>query len=109
MTEKLIDVDGALGRFGGNATIFKMLLKKFAASTYYNDLVEAIAAGDLVSAEHAAHTIKGTAGNLSLTPLFEIATLLDQQLKVQTDYIEPFEQLRVIYSETITEIGTYTA
>ena len=107
MEKKLIDVDEALLRLGGNQQIFKMLLKKFLNNTYFTDLGNHLAAGNIEEAEHSAHTIKGTAGNLSLTALYQAATDLDDILKVQGDYAASFENIKDIYDKTMTEIKEF--
>ena len=109
MEKKLIDADEALLRLGGNQQVYKMLLKKFLNNTYFNDLTNHLSSGNLVEAEHSAHTIKGTAGNLSLTALYTSATNLDDILKDSGDYAAAFEELKKIYEDTMNEVKGFIA
>ena len=108
MNDIIINVDEALSRFGGNDSIYKMLLKKFLVNPYYDELNTAITGGDMIAAQHAAHTLKGTAGNLSLSALFESATQLDIRLKESADYTLEYNKLGEIYQQTMAEIANYT-
>ena len=109
MADIYVNIDEALLRFNGNTQIFKMLLKKFKDSPYFNELDEHLAAHDLVQAERSAHTIKGTAGNLSLTALYEMACTLDDQLKSEEDYTNCYEEFQNIYTQTLMEINDFIA
>jgi len=64
-----IDIHDGLGRVGGNRKLYIKLLVDFANK--YGSVAEEIGglikAGDLPAAERFAHTVKGTAGNLSAT------------------------------------------
>jgi len=102
-----IDEEDALLRLGGNTQVFKMLLKKFLNNSYYDELGQHLADGNLVEAERAAHTIKGTAGNLSLMNLSRAATVLDDILRVEGDYAKAYASLQEIYQETIEEVEEY--
>lgn len=69
-----VDIDGGLKRLGGNEKLYTRLLGSFlkAIKTYaiqpdfdcneYTDVIE------------KAHALKGTAGNLSITPVYESYT-----------------------------------
>jgi HPt (histidine-containing phosphotransfer) domain-containing protein len=102
-----INIEEALLRLGGNAQIFKSLLKKFISNPYYTDLCLNMNAGNLTEAKHNAHTIKGTAGNLGLTALYHSATLLDDTLKEGDDSEDAFESFKTIYRDTIEAINNY--
>jgi polar amino acid transport system substrate-binding protein len=104
---ELINIEEALLRLGGNAQIFKSLLKKFITNPYYTDLCTSMNTGNLTEAKHNAHTIKGTAGNLSLTALYNSATLLDDTLKQGDDPESIFKSFKTIYIDTINEINNY--
>lgn len=68
-----IDVEDALGRVLGNEQLLSRLLGLFLNDTSLAALEDAIACGDETAAEEAAHTLKGTAGNLSIRPVHETA------------------------------------
>ena len=65
LTQAGIDVDEALERVMGN----EMLLD----DTHFDQLRDAVAANDVDGAIAAVHSLKGTSGNLSMKPLFELA------------------------------------
>ena len=77
----LIDLDDGLGRVRGNKKLFVRMLGLFMDSTEFAALEEALGQGDIAKIEHSAHTIKGIAGNLSLTALFNVSTELMQQAR----------------------------
>jgi len=111
MKDHIICKEEALTRFGGNEAIFKTLLKKFADNPYFHELELALSkdSPDLVKAEQAAHTLKGVAGNLSLSALFEAATALNKDLKEQVDYLENYTNLKDIYALTMEKVVSYIA
>jgi HPt (histidine-containing phosphotransfer) domain-containing protein len=102
-----INIEEGLLRLGGNVVVYKTLLKKFLSNPYYEELCTNITDNNLSEAEHNAHTIKGTAGNLSLTALFEIATALNNTLKEEGDVQSLFEEFKDIYEGTIAEVDNY--
>jgi HPt (histidine-containing phosphotransfer) domain-containing protein len=102
-----INIEEGLLRLGGNAAIYKTLLKKFISNPYYEELCANVADNNLEEAKHNAHTIKGTAGNLSLTALFNIAVALDSALKEGSDIQSLFEEFKSTYEETIAEVDGY--
>lgn len=65
-----IDVDEALTRFLNNETLLMKFVLKFPGDPNFAQLKDALAAKDLETAYVAAHTLKGVAGNLSMTALF---------------------------------------
>src|SRR4029077_6118220 len=70
-----IDVKSALKRTGGNRQRYESLLRRFAAqqATTVEDIRKALSMGDAATAERAAHSLKGAAGTLGATALFEAA------------------------------------
>ena len=103
----LINIEEALLRLGGNEQIFKTLLNKFTNNLYYEELCANMEKNNLTEAKNNAHTIKGTAGNLGLSALFETATALDTALKQGDDVRPLFEEFQTIYKDTMAEIKSY--
>ncbi|MDO4271044.1 MAG: Hpt domain-containing protein [Eubacteriales bacterium] len=66
-----VDVQTALNRFCGNDSLYAKYLKKFFDDPNYREAGAALAASDWEEMLHAAHTLKGVAGNLGLDRLFE--------------------------------------
>jgi len=79
------DIDDGLNRFLGNDSLYEKMLKKFPASILplSENIIFDIDNGNIKEAISNTHTIKGVAGNLSLTPLYEsytkIVTLLREE------------------------------
>ena len=78
-----IDTRSALRRTGGNRKRYEMLLRKFAEqqADAVREIRSALAAGDASTAERAAHSLKGAAGNLGATALAESAGQAEIALK----------------------------
>ena len=78
-----IDTQQGLARLQGKVSLYRSVLKKFA--TQQADMGERILAsvneGDIQEAKRLSHTLKGLAGNISATHLFEATSKLDEALK----------------------------
>jgi len=79
-----IDVKSALKRTGGNRKRYESLLRRFAArqSSTIEDIRKALSMGDAATAERAAHSLKGAAGTLGATALFEAAAKAETAIKL---------------------------
>lgn len=77
----VIDYEQGLARFLGNDSLYRRFLKKFLADGSEAAFQEALKAGELEKAEKDVHTLKGTAGNLSLIRLFHAADAAVQALR----------------------------
>ena len=77
-----VDMDSGLRRVSGNRALYQKLLRQFLkAQTGASALIRlALSQGDMARARHAAHTLKGVAGNLGATSIADIATNLEKQL-----------------------------
>ncbi len=76
-----IDYDEALDRFGGNAALYKRLAVKYLNDTHFVAFAAALQAEDYDEAYRQAHSLKGVAGNLSLTRLYNIASMVCECLR----------------------------
>ena len=74
------DMDSALERFMGNSQLLEMMLKKFPDSIEQNSGIEQDIAS-LSNAISKSHTLKGNAGNLSVTPLYKSYTEITDFLR----------------------------
>ena len=79
------DVDSALRRFVGNEAMYIKFLKRFADDKSYSEMKEAVEKNDMGNAFVAAHTLKGVAGNLGLTKLFDVASEVTEKLRTRSD------------------------
>lgn len=107
-----IDVDGALERLMGSETLLERFLIKFLSDPNFEKLEHAVAAEDPEGAVHAAHTLKGVCGNLSMHILYDLLTrqvdafrggdwaaavgLMDA---VRPAYVELVEAIRRVYGD----------
>lgn len=80
------DVDGALRRFVGNESMYIKFLKRFLDDKSYLELKDAVEKNDIGNAFVAAHSLKGVAGNLGLTKLYDIASEVSDKLRVRSDF-----------------------
>ena len=81
LTRAGIDYDGALDRFGGNAALYLKLAAKYLDDAHFTALEAALAADDAATAESEAHALKGVAGNLSFTTLYDQAKTINDLLR----------------------------
>ncbi|MCB1769392.1 MAG: Hpt domain-containing protein, partial [Candidatus Competibacteraceae bacterium] len=93
----LPDLDTATGlrRVGGNRSLYRNLLGKFAISQteVVTQIRAALADADRETAERLAHTLKGVAGNIGATPLQTLAADLEQALRQPADSSVQLEPL----------------
>lgn len=77
-----------LQRCMNNEGFYLRLVKMIPGDANFQKLYDAVGAGDLAAAFDAAHALKGSTGNLALTPIFapvsEITELL--RARTETDY-----------------------
>lgn len=76
-----IDYQEGLGRFMNNAPLFEKFLLKFLEDTSFAGLKAALEAENCEAAFHAAHTLKGVAGNLSLKALAQVVSQQTELLR----------------------------
>ena len=78
------DYDRALQMLMNDAFITK-LLKKFAEGSYYDELRKAREDNDVPHTFAITHTLKGVAGNLSLSPIYEKASAICEATRNKKD------------------------
>ncbi|MCQ5128316.1 Hpt domain-containing protein [Butyricicoccus faecihominis] len=88
-----VDVETTLHRFVGNAALLNRFVKKFAQDPTYQQLRDAVAAGDVERIETSAHTLKGTAANLGFQKLSDNSAALVSAIREQKDA----EQVRRLF------------
>lgn len=82
-----VDYDDGLKRFNGNVLLYDRFMHKFFDDVMMDDLERQLQKKDYITAEKVAHSIKGTAGNLSLGCFYKTIYEMDSLLK-QTDNLE---------------------
>lgn len=107
LTDVGVDYNKGLERFVGNVALYHKFLAKFLDDTSYGEFVQALAAGDLEKAGKSVHTLKGTAGNLSLMNLFKAADKTVQAIRAHKsqEEIELLAQnVKQVYEENCQAI-----
>ena len=81
LEEAGINVEDALARFMNNEGLMLKFLLRFPQDPNFQLLREAMDKQDLQGAYNAAHTLKGVAGNLSLTGLMAAVSAVVEDLR----------------------------
>ncbi|OLN26743.1 sensory box histidine kinase/response regulator [Desulfovibrio sp. DV] len=78
-----LDVAAGLSRVGGNVALYRKLLGKMARDfpAIPGSIRAALGAGEYRTAEIAAHSVKGAAGNIGATGLEQAAAALEKSLR----------------------------
>ena len=112
MSDQYIDVEQGLGRVRGNKALYKRMLNMFIESKEIGEFETHIESGNCDEASKSAHAIKGIAGNLALTRLFDLSSDLVEELrhgiideKNIDDYHDALEKTRAAVDEAIIELG----
>lgn len=69
-----LDYEKTLKRFSGNAALVERFARKFPTDPSFSQLSEAMTEKQYEEAEHAAHTLKGVAGNLGFLHLADLSS-----------------------------------
>lgn len=100
-------VDG-LERCFGNEALYLRLVATIPEDASFDRLNQKLQAKDLDGAFEAAHALKGVLGNLSLTPLYDLAVDITEHLrsrdnidysKMMTDFFSKKEELGKLCAE----------
>ncbi|MDA8161183.1 MAG: GAF domain-containing protein [Desulfobacteraceae bacterium] len=94
-----IDLQTGLSYLEGNRSLYAKLLREFNRDHRHTaqEIADAIAAGDLPTAQRLAHTIKGVAGNIAASRLQQAAARLETALQ---------ERQTVAYPPRLAEFAT---
>ena len=106
-----IDYDSGTERFSGLDSVYQKFLRMFPDDLSYSDTVKAINDGNLEEAFNSAHTLKGTAGNLSLSDLYRTASILVEDLRIKkTDNLpDLLAKVTESYKKTVKAIQEASA
>lgn len=96
-----------LERFMKNAGLYQKFLTKFLTDASYTGFKAALESGDLTQAEKTIHTLKGTAGNLSIDNLYTLADTIVKKIRggaslEEVKKLEP--ELDAMYEKVCTAI-----
>ncbi|MDR2133976.1 MAG: Hpt domain-containing protein [Treponema sp.] len=104
-----INTEEGIKRVMDNTKLYVKLLTKFRAETSLDELVAALASGDMENAQVQAHTIKGISANLSLSELFRQVLELETQIKARSVDPGQTEKVKAVFTETLQEIDRVIA
>ena len=90
------DTAEGLNRCMNNESFYLRLVKMIPGDPNFQKLYDAVDKGDLGTAFDAAHALKGSAGNLSLTPIFAPVSEITELLRdrTQMDYTALIAKIR---------------
>ncbi|MEG2731875.1 MAG: Hpt domain-containing protein [Clostridium sp.] len=89
------DVEGAMGRFLEDHDLYGTCFSLFLKEDNFEKLGIALSEKDYTEAFEAAHTLKGVAGNMGLTPIYDVICTMVENLRSQ-DYSHVTEQYEEI-------------
>lgn len=96
LRERGCDVDGALARFLNKEDFYAKCYKKFLDDPSFAGLEEALRNKDADVAFRHAHTLKGLAANMGLTPIHDLAVKIVEPLRAgmySDELVEIFRQI----------------
>jgi signal transduction histidine kinase/HPt (histidine-containing phosphotransfer) domain-containing protein len=76
-----IDVTAGLARIRNNKKLYATMIKSFKKNDFFDEISQAVQNNDAEKAQYSAHTLKGVAGNLSLTKIYEIIVPIEAEMK----------------------------
>ncbi|MDR2536177.1 MAG: Hpt domain-containing protein [Treponema sp.] len=110
MSEEVVYVDQAEGlkRVMQNIKLYVKLLNKFKVdfNSKPDELIAAVEDNNYVQAQGIAHTLKGTAANLSLTELYKQSLDVETQIKSGAVNPESLQHIKTCFDNTVTSIDT---
>ena len=81
------NVNEGLTRCMNNESFYLMLVGKSLEDRNFEKMREAMAAGNTTAAFDAAHALKGSTGNLALTPIYEPICQLTELLRGKSEAV----------------------
>lgn len=90
------NTEEGLERCMNNESFYLRMVRMIPDDAHFQGLYDALEAGDLTAAFEAAHALKGSTGNLALTPIFAPICEITELLRARTemDYTELVEKIR---------------
>ena len=99
------NTEEGLARCFNNETFYLKLVRMGLADANFDRLSAAVAAGDTAAAFEAAHALKGSIGNLSLTPIYEPVSQLTELLRGKTGSVDA----GALHSEIMKQLEIFRA
>ncbi len=90
------NLEEGLGRCLNNESFYLRMVKLIPGDANFQKLYDAVDAGNLDAAFEAAHALKGSTGNLALTPVSAPVVEITELLRARTkmDYTELITKIR---------------
>ncbi|MBS7261406.1 MAG: Hpt domain-containing protein [Treponema sp.] len=101
------DYDDVLSRMMTNQRVYKFN-KKFSENSDYKNLIESLSQNDFETAFRMAHNLKGMCLNLGYKELFEVTSVLCEELREgnpKGDIKEMMDNVTVKYEKVLKGIG----
>ena len=99
------NTEEGLGRCFNNETFYLRLVRMGLADPNFDKLSAAMADDDAQAAFEAAHALKGSIGNLSLTPIYEPVSQLTELLRGKTGHMDA----GALYGQVMDALATFRA
>lgn len=102
-----VDMEEGLARVRGNAALYKRMLGLFLQSEEFAAFETALAENNLQRASEVMHGIKGMSGNLSLSRVFDLSSVLTTRLRdgvVDIDMINEYRSSLETTKKYVEEI-----
>ena len=96
-----MDYTRTMERFMGNEKLYMKLLDMLFQDDNLKKLGDALTSGDMAGAFEAAHTLKGVAGNMGLTKLYNAVCAVVEPLRTS----EKTADYPVLYQAVLTEFN----
>ena len=87
-----------------NDMFIQKMLNKFASGNYLDELKNARAEEDVAYLFAITHTLKGVAGNLSLTPVYEKASSICEATRNKKDGVDVSKEMDDLIETTLSVI-----
>lgn len=103
------DLEGACSRLINEDKV-GYFVKKFPSDPSMQNLREAVRDGNIEASFRSVHTLKGVAGNLGLTELYQAAWSLTEQMRPRLEYAdrEMLQTLEDEYEKTVKAIEEFS-
>ena len=93
------NTDEGLGRCFNNEAFYLRLVGMGLADANFDRLKDALAARDSKAAFEAAHALKGSIGNLALTPIYNPVSELTEKLRGQADMVDVGDLANEVFAQ----------
>ena len=93
------DYDNTVYRFLGNEQMYHKFLKKLLDDACFEQILERIAKKSASDVFTAAHTLKGVAANLGITPVQQLSSQITEATRDKADEDVDFAQIESMAGE----------